>query len=178
MQRAEQFQRIHVAVERAIEAARDLRPDVGQELLRGRVIQHLVGVGDHLGLVVQPLHLRDPALLLVVGEREHQPARPLMRDVDAGLVLERRCEGGPGVGRPHRPGRVGRHAEALRLHPDQREIPARGAIGIVAFVQDRHALAEPREAPGNRGADQPAADNGDFRLLGHRPAPMNSRSSP
>ncbi|MFK4518992.1 hypothetical protein ABIF20_006357 [Bradyrhizobium japonicum] len=164
---AERPQRIDVAVERAVAAAGHFRPDQRQRLLHLGCGEHLHLVIGSTGLVVHALDQLGALAELAVAEREMKAAILLKRDVQPGLLLQLRGEPAPGFRRPHGPDGIGGHAQTFALNPDQRKIRTRGALGEVAFVEHGHALAEPAEAPGNRGAEQSAADNGDviLRLL-------------
>src|SRR5690606_24896337 len=53
------------------------------------------------------------------------------------------------------------------LHPDEAEIPACGAEGGVALVEDGHLGALGGEAVGDGGADHAAADDDDVECFGH-----------
>ena len=61
--------------------------------------------------------------------------------------------------------RVGRHAGAFALHPYEAEVAARGAERDVALVDQRDRGTLRRGAPGNRAANQAAAD--DDKVVGH-----------
>ena len=168
-----------MAVERTINAARDLQANIRQQFPGSGVIEHFVGVARHLVLIMQPLHLRNAPLVLIFGQREREAARLLVSDVDCRLVLQRRGKPCPASRGALRPCRVFGQPEPLRLYPDQRKIAARRAIGIVALIKHCHALAQSGEAPGNGGADQPATNDRDLCLFAdHLPAPMNRRSRP
>src|SRR5258708_28315371 len=95
--------------------------------------------------------------------------------MEAGGVLELRCENGPAIRGPLGPTRVFGHAEPFALHPDQREVAAGGTIGDVALVEHDDALPEPRQPPGDRRADKPAAADREIvraaATLGHRSSP-------
>ena len=60
---------------------------------------------------------------------------------------------------PARPLRVGRHAGAFALHPDEAEIAAGGAERDVALVEQGDRRALPRRAPGDGAADEASADD-------------------
>ena len=122
---------------------------------------------------------------LVLAERQVKAAVLLQANVEAGLLPQLRGEPAPRLRRPNRPDRIGRHAQALALHPDQREVGARCAFGNIALVEHRDRLAEPAQSPGDGGAEQSAADDGDVIISGHefsyRPVsllPASTRSSP
>ena len=127
--------------------------------------EHLHPVVGRADLVV---HARDQlgALReLVLAEREVKAAILLQGDVEPGLIVQFGGELGPAFGRPHGPAGVGRHAEALALHPDQREVCPRGALGDVALVEDDDASGRAGQAPGDGGAEQAAADDSDVVIL-------------
>ena len=67
-------------------------------------------------------------------------AGPLEGDVDAGLLLQRGRKPAQALDDRSVQAGIGRHAESLALHPDQREVAARGAEGAVALVEHGHAL--------------------------------------
>ena len=102
---------------------------------------------------------------LALAERQVKAAILLQGDVEPGLIFQFGGEPAPGFGRPHCPAGVGRHAEALALHPDQREVCPRGALGDVALVEDDNRLAEPAKPPGDSGAEQAAAHDSDVIIL-------------
>ncbi|MEY9179525.1 hypothetical protein ABIA41_000960 [Bradyrhizobium sp. USDA 313] len=97
----------------------------------------------------------------VLAKREMKAAVLLEADIEAGLLLQFGREPAPRLRRAHRPDRIGRHAEPLALDPDQRKVRARGALRDIALVEHGNLLADAAEAPGNGGAEQSAADDGD-----------------
>ena len=167
MERVEQAQRIALAVERTVAGADDLRPDVRQALEERIAVQHLVGIADHVRLIVQALEQASAGLQLRLGERQGEAARPRERHVDARGLLELLREILPGVGGSLGPSRVVRHAQAFALDPDQREIGTGGAMGDIALVEHHDALMRARHAPGERRSDEAAADHCDIEICRH-----------
>ncbi len=179
MQRAQQPQRIGVPVERTIGAADHVRADLRQQLGDLGAVEEFVRVGRQLRLVVQPGHERFAGFQFLFRQAQIEAARTLVAHVDAGFVGQRGGEVGPDLGRALRPVGIGRHAEALALQPHQREIAARRPMRDVALVEHRDARADAAQPPGDRRADQPAADHGYVVRVAHsRPFPTNNRSSP
>ena len=106
------------------------------------------------------------ALELVLGEARVEAARALEGDIDAGLLAQLAAKAVQASAERCVQVAYCGHADALALHPDQREIAARGAKGDVALVEQRDALAAAGETPGDRRADQPAADDERRRSAG------------
>ncbi len=79
-------------------------------------------------------------LQLALRQAEAETAGPLEGNVETRRLLQLGGKTRPGVRRAHRPARIFGHAEPLGLHPDQREVAARGAHGIVALIEQRHPL--------------------------------------
>src|SRR5207248_11441502 len=88
MESLEQAQRIALAVDRTKAGAYDLRPDVRQALEERIAVQHLVGIADHVRLIVQALEHASTGLQLRLGERQGEATRPRERHVDARGLLE------------------------------------------------------------------------------------------
>ena len=109
------------------------------------------------------------------AEAEVDAARPLVPDRDPGARVQLARQTRPVLGREPRPALVVRRAQTLALHPDQPEIAARGAIGDIALIEERHLQPGPDETISDRRADQPAADHDRIETL--HPAPATSRSS-
>src|SRR3954464_2828971 len=93
-----------------------------------------------------------PSLELRLREGEIEATGTAEGDVDAARRRELRREAGPAIRRAPGPGGVLRHAEPFALHPDQSEIAARGAIGMIALIEYRDTLPEPRQPPCQSGA--------------------------
>jgi hypothetical protein len=91
-------------------------------------------------------------------------AFPAIGHVDSRLHEEHVGECGPIAGGTLRPRAVLRHAQAVALHPHEREVAARGAIRDVAFVEHGDLLPRTDQAPCDRRPDYPAADHGDVVL--------------
>jgi len=161
VQRAQEPQRVDVAVGWAEARAGDLRADLRQHLCDRGAVEHRILEGRHAGLVVQALERIGAALDLALGEEEMQPAGPPIAHVEPGLLGKRCRKRGPSLRGRHGPQRVLGHAGALALHPHQREVSARGAPCDVALVEHDHAAAAPRQPPGHRHADEPAAHHGE-----------------
>jgi hypothetical protein len=168
VERAKGAQRIHVPVQRTEAAARHFGTDQREHLLHFRRRQHLHPVVSGADLIV---HARDKLRALselVLAEGQVKAAILLQGDVEPGLIFQFGGEPAPGFGRPHGPAGVGRHAEPLALHPDEREVCPRGALGDIALVENDDLLSEPAKAPGDSGAEQAAAHDGDVIFIWHR----------
>ncbi|MNN61147.1 hypothetical protein D3C81_1763720 [compost metagenome] len=98
-------------------------------------------------------------LQVLVGKTQVKAAGLPEAHVDAGFFAQRIAQLRPQARGAHGPARVGGHAEALALHPDQPEVAARGPEGIVALVKHSHPRAVAGRAVGDGGADQAAANH-------------------
>ena len=58
-------------------------------------------------------------------------------------------------------------ARSAGVHPDVSEVPARGAIGQLVGLEQRHRRTSTREVVCGRAADDAAADDEDVRGTGH-----------
>ena len=182
VQGAEQAQRIHVAVERAVAAADDLGPDVGQhlrDLARGRGSRSCsrrcpAGCAGACRLLAR-------ASSSFSDRQRWKPPGRWKRDVEAGLLLQQIGEAAPGVGRADRPAGVGRAGPA----PCSAPRPARSCRARRA-PRDRPRRARrpgsPR-APGPRRSRRrpapPPTTATSYVVSGHgRVRPTSRRSSP
>jgi hypothetical protein len=163
--RAQQPQRIAVAVERAVRAPGDVGADVREQPREAGTVEHLHVVALEAGLGEQPLDGGHPHVEFALREAGMDAARLGERDVDAGFLGEPRRKLRPASCRQLRPASVRSKAGALALDPDQPEIAARGAMRDVAFVEDDQARTEVAQTPGDRRAGQPAADHRDVELV-------------
>ena len=112
---------------------------------------------DHRGALFQ----------FLVAEAEVQTAGLLQRHVHAGGGLQRRGEAGPELRGLLGPTGIAGHGGAFALHPDQAEIAARGPVGDVALIEQRHLGALLRGTPGDGAADKSAADDNQVVGVAH-----------
>ena len=168
VQRVQQVERVGVAVIVRPRGADHRRADPRQHVAQFGRAEHAVVEAEIAGLGAHLLHPSAAFFELRIAEAEMHPARPLVADGDAGAVEQLGGERRPFVGGKPGPALVMRRAEALRLHPDQPEIAARGAEGDITLVDQRGVEAGARQSIGDRRADQPAADH-------DRVKPLHSR---
>ncbi len=153
VQCVQQAQRVAVAVERAPRAADDVRPDARQAARHRGAVEDLDRILLEARLREQPRHPFGAPVEFARRQAHVQAARLPQRDVDAGFLAQQRGQPRPFARGRLRPSAVGRHAEALALHPDEAEVAARGAMRDVAFVEQRETRAQRAHAEGDRGAD-------------------------
>ena len=169
VQRAEQAQRIDVAVERAVAAADHLGPDIRQHPGDLGMVQDLGLVVDDTRLVVQALQRIGARLELPLRQSEMETAGPLEADIEPGLLLQGLGKARPRVGGAQRPAGTGCQPQPLALHPDQREVAAPSPHRAVALVEHDDPAALARQSPGGGDAHQTAADDRDIVFaIGHR----------
>jgi hypothetical protein len=132
---------------------------------------HLVAA-QHSGagiatFVVHAGHQRRPLGEFRFAEAKNQATRLAPRHVGPGGPNQRIGERQSDVCGTARPVRVRRHAGTPPLDPDQAEIAVRGAKCDVSLVEPRRAGASLGGAPGDRSADESAADDDDVETVGH-----------
>jgi len=113
-------------------------------------------------LCLQRVEHRDAPLELRARVADVNAARLRERDIDAGLAQELVGQPRPLFRGALRPASVLRETCALPLDPDQTEIGARRPMRDIAFVEERELRSERTQAECDSGANEPAADHGDF----------------
>jgi hypothetical protein len=186
-QRAEQLQRVHMAVERAVDRADHVLADIGQAPLGLGVIEDLIGEIGQRRLVVQAAHRIDALAEFRLREAEHEAARLAVGDVDFGLRAEDVGEPVPVIGGAARPQRVFGHAKPFDWTQTSAKLPreARKATSPSSRMVTRAPLrARPSAiAPPTTPPPMTTTSGSLVLLLGDTkiqpfPVPTNSRSSP
>src|ERR1700730_16083148 len=168
MQRAQQSQRVHVAVLRAEACTGDFRPDLRQHLLDLTMIEHFILKRFHAGLVVHALECVGAIFQFAIREQEMEPPGLAQADVKSGLLVERACELRPELRGLHGPAAIFGHAGAFALHPYQGKVSTRGAKIEIAAIEHHDLAAAAGEAPGDRHADETASHYGEVRFSARR----------
>ena len=162
---AQQAQRVGLAVHRAEGRADHGVTDAGHHGA------HLLAADDAgadvAAFVVHAVDHRGAVFQFLVTEAEMQAAGLLQRHVHAGGGLQRRSEAGPELRGLLGPTSIAGQGGAFALHPDQAEIAARGSVGDVALIEQRHLGALLRGTPGDGAADKSAADDNQVVGVAH-----------
>ena len=141
MEGAKKTQRIHMAIERTIAAADHVGSNVRLHLLDFTAVEERDFIFCDTLLAVNLLEHCRPRLHFPFGQAEVQPARALETNIEPGPFFKFGLQLRPSVRGTDRPVGVGRHAEALALHPDEREVAARSPLGNIALVENDDALS-------------------------------------
>ncbi len=177
-QRPQQPQRADMAVHRAEHGPYHRRPDVWRQRAHACVVEHVEWIvaadfdpdGGEIGSALGQLGI-------VEAYRQATDLRQL--DIDTGAGGKFLRERGPDPRSGHGPSRIRRVALSLALHPHEAEVTARGAEGVVAFIEQSYPFAGTRQAVGNRHADHAAADDQRVHCGAHRhDLPESTRSRP
>jgi len=154
MQCPQQSQRVDLAIRRTVRRPCDVGTDARQKFRQRIAIQHLHPI--RRGVACDERGALDQ---FAFGQAQvHAPAL-LEGDVDARFFAQAGGQFRPALRGCSRPGRVGRKVYALTLHPNEAKVAARGAKCAIAFVEHGDAARPFGKPVGDRGTDQPTAND-------------------
>ena len=134
LQRAQQPQRISVAVMRTIGCARDSGTDLRELFTQSGPFHDFIIIAVFTGLIPQLLQQGQVVRKLLLIDRDVKPARAMVFDGYPRLRMELFTERCPGVGRAQTPAGIVGHAKTLALYPDQTEVAACRPNGVITFI--------------------------------------------
>src|SRR3984957_2025279 len=160
----EQHQRVCMAIERAVAAARHGRTDSGQILPEFRRVHDLKrDFTDRAVQTVQQVEARPH-----IGIAEAQPKTPWLPQagIHARQLEEFLLQSRPKLNCVATPARISRQLAALALHPNEAEIASGSAKSHITLIQNADVHARPCRAVGDRRPDK-AAPNHCHSLVAH-----------
>ena len=137
---AEQVERVRMAIGGGIAAAGDPVSKARKFSSQSLPIQYFEGKPGLVAL--QPVEPGFHCRKLIFIQADFDASRARVGGVDTCQFLNFGVQLSPGFGRFPGPLRVGRKIRPLALNPDKAEIAARGAEGLIPFIQDNGGKAK------------------------------------